>query len=200
MAYPKRLLTGNIYTSGGDIVTAGKITKYLIPAGATVLDTGGVDWLKVGSREGGVITASGVQSLYVTVMDSTLPEDMYYKVKIETYEPVQDVWYEIWRILDLSAIGVPLPIGDIVPTQYGPYLPHPGYAPVVFSEGIGAQGPAGAPGLSKPTRVNSLPTIISSMEGALYVHDRLANAQGDSYWVVAKTDTGSLVYVPWFEI
>jgi hypothetical protein len=199
MAYPKRQVTGSVYTCAGDVITSGEITAWTVPQGATVLDTNGTDRHKVGSRTQGNITASGITSFYLTAMESMLPSDAYYKVKFDAFEPYAECWYELWRITDAG--GGNIAISEIPPLNYGPYLPKDGYAPVLFATGVGDQGPAGPAGTAKPTIVNSLPTVItSSMTGNYYFHNRQPKSKGDVLYFIGRTSATTLAVIKLMEL
>jgi hypothetical protein len=200
MAYPTRQITGYIYTAGGTVITAGRITAFIQPPGATVLDTSGSPTYKINSKEVGYITASGVQSFLLTTLDSASPSDAYYQVHFELTLPYKENWYELWSIVGTAGVG--LNIGDIAPIAYGPYLHKATAAPIAFSSGsVGPQGPAGAPGSWKRTTVQSLPTLTDSIVGYGYMHDRTPSSPpGYTAYDAAKTSGGTLVWVKMYEL
>lgn len=128
MSYPKREIAGQIYTCGGDVVVAGTIEAWLVPPGSLVLDSTGSPIYKVGARETGIITTVGIQSFSLTAMQSMSPLDAYYQIKFSISNPVEDVWYELWRITGTGT----LVIGSITPLAYGPSLSS-GYTPIRFT-------------------------------------------------------------------
>lgn len=195
MAYPTRQITGKIYTLGGAAVTNGKIIAYIVPAGAVVQDT--VDpeiFYKISSYTESPITASGITTLFLTTLQSANPLDAYYKLRFQMYQPFKEEWYELWKIVGTA--GEQLDIGSVIPLQYGPYLPEFGYAAVQFADAlVGAPGPAGPPGTTVPTIVESLPTLNNTMVGCFYLHDRTPNDQSDVLYQVLRDGLGVLYYV-----
>lgn len=128
--YPSRQITGQVFTSGGDLVIAGSIEAWLVPPGGVVLDTLGSGLrYKASSRARGRINTVGIQSFALTALDSMSPLDAYYQVKFDVRDPVEESWYELWRVTgpDSGALA----LGDIIPVGYGPALTS-GYIPVQF--------------------------------------------------------------------
>jgi hypothetical protein len=195
MAYPKREITGQLYTAGGDVVVAGTVTAYIVPQGARVPDTGGGGvYYKVGALQQGVINyalynTTGIRSFYATALTSVQPTGAYYKVHYEIYSPVTESWFEVWSIEGSGALD----IGALQPIEYGPELLE-GFRPLKFAYTIGETGAVGAPGGSQPTIVQSLPTVTTSMLGFQYQHDRSPNNEPDQFWQVMRTGGGTLYY------
>ena len=144
MSYPSRQVVGSIYDGGGNVVTVGRIDAELIPSGTVVSDvaTPSVVYKLGGEIVSGLIDANrfsttGVQSFFVTALESATPTDAYYRVRYMLFTPTKQVWFELWRVTGINS--GPLPIGEIVPTAYGPSIDS-GYAPIQFIVGGGGTG------------------------------------------------------------
>ncbi len=191
MGYPRRRIVGKVFTSGGDLIISGNVIASLIPPGATVLDdVVPTQFYKVTAREEGIINTIGVQSFYLTPMDSMNPADAIYQIRWDIHRPVQETWWEFWRITGVGQGD--LDVGDIIPVQYGPYLPEAGYAPIVFT----VPTVLGGGGDSFVTIVESLPTVLTaSMHGKRFLHDRRPNNLSDEVYDVGRDSSGNLTLV-----
>lgn len=199
MAYPTNQITGNIYTAGGDTIVAGRITAYIQPAGALVMDDSGVGWHKISTKTEGYLNGSGITSFYLTTLNTTNPADAYYQLHFEMQHPFKENWYELWKVTGTP--GAAIAIGEIPPFQYGPYLPKASYAPVLFTPGQqGPQGPTGAPGSFKRTVVVTLPTLTESLVGYGYLWDRSAIGTTSIAYDAQKTAGGTLTWVYLYDV
>ena len=97
MAFPRRLVTGTIYTSAGDVVTAGRLVLTLVPAGGVVPDAaGGNVFYKIATGQNRLITGTGITSLYVTCLDSMRPRGGIFQAQFNVTAPYAESWVEYW--------------------------------------------------------------------------------------------------------
>ena len=191
MAFPRRQIVGQMYTPAGDVVAAGRLVATLLPAGGLVPDTATATTLyKLTSREYGDITTTGIQSFFLTCLESINPVGAYYRVQFEVTNPTIENWVENWRPTGVNSGN--LPISEIVPLPF--VLPGGSIFVVGSVGGGGAPGPPGAPGAAMVTLVNSLPTLVSSLRGGLYLHTR-ASSLGDALYWIGVDQTNVLKYV-----
>ena len=113
MAHPRRQVTGLLYTPAGDVLAAGRLVATLLPAGVTVPDTvTPTTRYKVAAREYGDITTTGIQSFFLTCLESAIPVGAYYRVQFEGISFGTKNWIETWRPTRASS-GV-LPISELL--------------------------------------------------------------------------------------
>ena len=114
MAFPRRLVTGPVYTPSGDLVVAGVLSITPVPLGVIVPDsTAPTSTYKLAASSQFVITTVSVTSLYVTVLESSIPRSAYYCVQFALSSPTNEHWVENWR--PTGANSGNLPLSEILP-------------------------------------------------------------------------------------